>query len=610
MNYDVETGIHDVFLTMKGISELSTSSTSSQSSHVAEFSNGMMKAVPRRGNGSVSSHVSSDRHTNSSERAAVDLQEASVQEQMANSDNIGAVYSSIKCPGKANSLNVLTDLGLEDDISPSISSASETSSDYGASTQSEPGTNATSPTFSLPQDFLELHTRQGEASTTVPALDLEEKPSNSKFWQFIPFQWLDMAISDRQYYHWKEIQEKEEPESVQEDQNVDICPRLSGPGEVERPLRLEDVDLDAIFGQAATDLDDNGLPQEAIVLYDETVTEENGIDPVGTPNDYQADGPEFHHLNLLRNRVYQAYDHWSYSYPDRQMKQQKGWESPERLGDSKLRFVLDEDSITERHAPAATPTSYEVAEPTNVYEDENGYVEDNFVFPANESGLEDMPGACEADERYQAASSLRSLLASSSLTHGAMSPPNEGRYFTPRIREDSGESDDMSESSDGEVWETDENGAFVSPRKGKERLKGGMDEDNPSGTLRADEDSLGIPVISFGQLISPKVQGEVSPAFTICRHEEVDLPPMGILRFPEPETGPMVPTEDATEGENALPMPVEEPSSQEDISQAELSLPYCKYNDLSEIPLRSNPMATIGQATRKFGRWLTENMLW
>ena len=619
VRYDLETGIHDVFLTLKGIIGPSTVSTSSQSSHVAEFYNGVMKAVPRLENvaphsSSTCEETSSDKQaTSSPARYELDVpiyvpEEAgsssniisnteSTEEQIAQSDNLRAVYSPQICPEQSKPLILLTDLVLENDNSPSASCSSESSSDNGANTESKPATAATSPTFSLPQDLRELHARQEEVSTTISGLDLEEKSSNSKPWQCIPFQWLDMAVSDRQYYWWDEIQEKEEPESVQEDQNVDIFPRLSGPGEVERPLRLEDVDLDAIFGQAATELDDNGLLQEAIVLYDETVTEENGIDPVGTPNDYQADGPEFHHLNLLRNRAYQAYDHWSYSYPDRQMKQRKGWESPERLGDSKLRFILDEDSITEQHAPAATPTSYEVAEPTDVYKDENGYVEDNFVFTANESELEDMPGACEADERYQAASSLRSLLASSPLTHGAMSPPNEGRHFTPRIRENSGESDDLSDSSDGEFWETDENGAFVSPKKGKERLKGWMDEDDPSGTLRADENSLGLSKISFGQLISGEAQG--------------DLPRTGICRLPEPEFGITVLTMDGATGvENALPMPVEGSSTQENVLQAGLSLPYCKYNDVSEIPLHLNLAVTVGQAGREFARWLTQNMLW
>ena len=745
VNYDLETGIHDVFLTLKGIIGLSTLSTSSQSSHLAEFYNGVMKAVHRLEN--VAPHSSSTCEETSSDKQATSSpacyeldvpihvpEEAgssssmisnteSTEEQIAQSDNLGAVYSPRIYPEQTKPLIVLTDLVLYNDNSPSASSSSESSSDNGANTQSKPATAATSPTFSLPQDLRELHAREEEVSTTISGLDLEEKPSKSKPWQCIPFQWLDMAVSDRQYYWWDEIQEKEKPESVQVDQTVDMFPHLASPGEVERPLQLEDLDLDMIFGQAATELDGEGLPQEAIILDDETVTGNNDIDPVGTPNDYQSDGPEFHHLNLLRNRVYQASrtssalslwvtmtskrkvqikdsvslkavvsaqaakwvdpvllqegvsvpeevrepgnatayrnfltgstivqyepcgtwesethdceqerphvmdseteeilrnayiesdgfpgiqrpcfveegdDHWSYSYPDRQMKQRKGWESPERLGDSKLRFVLDEDSITERHAPVATPTSYEVAEPTDVYEDENGYVEDNFVFPANESELVDLPGACEADERYQAASSLRSLLASSPLTNGAMSPLHEGRYFTPRIREDSGESDDLSDSSDGEFWETDENGAFVSPKKGKKRLKGGMDEDSSSGTLRTDEDSLGLPKISFGQLMSGEAQG--------------NLPPTGICRLPEPELEIMALTMDgATGGDNALHMLVEGSSTQEDVLEAGLSIPYCKYNDVSEIPLRSTLAATVGQAGREAARWLAEKTLW
>ena len=865
VKYDLETGTHDVFLTMKGILGLSTLSTSSQSSHVAEFSNGVMNAVPRRGNVGVSSFVTSNCHTNSNEKAAVDLQEADpatlsvhcsdnremdedaeseatimliddsvtttrrilgsfkqqplkshelfdasvpsdvldilnrssaefpaegvneeveggephssstceeissdqqatsslarlegdalivvpeeansssnmisnaepIEEQIANSDDLGAVYLPKKCPENANSLNVLTDLVLEENISPSTSSASESSSDNGSNTQSKPATSATSPTFSLPLNLLEIHAGQGEASTTISALDLEEKTSSSERRQCIPLQWLDLAISDRQYHPWEEIQETEEPEYAQEDQTVDIFPRLSSSEEVERPLRLEDLDLDTMFGQSATDLDGEGLPREGIVPDDEDVVE-NNIAPVGTLNDYQPNGPEFHHLNLLRNPVYQAsrtpsalslwvamasrkrvqiedhvslkavvssqaakwvdpvlleegvsvpaevrepgnatayrnfltglttiqyepYGTWqsetygyelerpcvvdsdskeildeaynesygylglqqpysmkghdplSYSFPDPQMKQQKGWESPERLGSSKLRFVLDEDSITRGHAPAATSTSYEVAEPIDLHEDWNGYVEDSLVFPADGSEFEDRPGACEADERFLEASSLRSLLAFSSVAYEAISPPNEGRSFTPRIREDYEASDDSSHNLDGESWDTDENGAFVSPKKGKGMLRGEMSEDLPSSTPRADEDSLGLSVISLGQLISPKPQGDLGPAFTICHHEVVDLPPTGISRNPEPELGTIIPADGATEGEDALPMPVEESSTQEDVLLAKLSLPYCKYNDLSEIPLRPNLAAIVGQAGREAGRWLTENMLW
>ena len=865
VKYDLETGIHDVFLTMEGILGLSTLSTSTQSSHVAEFSKGVMKAVPKRGNVGVSSHVTSIRHTNSNEKAAVDLRGAdpailsihcsdnremdeyteseatimliddsitatgrilgslkqqplklhehfgasipsdildilscssaespaegvddgiedcesqssstceeispdqqatsstarlepdapigapeeadsspnmtsnteSTKEQIAKSENLGTIYSPRKCPEKANSLNVLTDLVLEDDISPSSSSASESSSDNGANTQSKPATSATSPTFSLPQDLLELHARQGEASTTISALDLEEKTSNSERWQCIPLQWLDLAISDRQYYRWEEIQETEEPEYAQEDQTVDIFPRLSSPEEDERPLRLEDLDLDTMFGQSATDLDGEGSPQEAIVPDDEAVAE-NVIAPVATLNDYQPNGPEFHHLNLLRYPVYQAsrtpsalslwvtmaskkrvqiedrvtlkavvssqaakwvdpvlleagvsvleevkqhgnatayrnsltglttiqyepygtwqsevygyeqeiprvvdsdsreildeayiesygypglqhpcfireHNHLSYSFPSPEMKQQKGWESLERLGNSKLRFVLDEDSITRWHAPTATSTSYEIAEPTDLQENEYGYVEDSMVFPVGESELEDRLGVCETDEHSQAASSLRSLLVFSSVTREVMSPPNEGRYFTPRIREDSEEPEYLSPSLDGESWETNENGAFVSPKKGKERLREEMSGDLPRGIRRADEDPQELSENSLDQLMTPEAQGDVIPAFTICHHVVVDLPPTGIFRLPEPGLGTMVLTEGATEGGNALPMPVEESSTQENVLQPELSLPYRKYNDLSEIPLRPDFAATVGQTTRELCRWFIENMLW
>ena len=659
-----------------------------------------------------------------------------IEEQTASSDTLGAVYSAKQRPEKANSLNVLTDLVLEDDISPSTSSASESLSDNGADTQSKPATSATSPTFSLPLDLLEIHAGQGEASTTISALDLEEKTSSSERRQCIPLQWLDLAISDRQYHPWEEIQETEEPEYAQEDQTVDIFPRLSSSEEVERPLRLEDLDLDTIFGQSATDLDGEGLPREGIVPDDEDVVE-NNIAPVGTLNDYQPNGPEYHHLNLLRNPVYQAsrtpsalslwvamasrkrvqiedhvslkavvssqaakwvdpvlleegvsvpaevrepgnatayrnfltglttiqyepYGTWqsetygyelerpcvmdsdskeildeaynesygylglqqpysmkghdplSYSFPDPQMKQQKDWESPERLGSSKLRFVLDEDSITRWHAPAATSMSYDVAEPNDLHEDGNGYVESSLVFPADGSGFEDGPGVIEADERSQEASSLRSLLAFSSVTTEAMSPPNEGRFFTPRIREDSEELEELSHNLDGESWETDENGAFVSPKKGKGRLRGEMSEDLLGGTPPADEDPLRLPVNSLGQLASPKAQGDVVSVFTICHYEVVDQPPTGIFQLPELELElvTIVPTDNAAEGKNALAMLVEESSTQEDVLQAELSLPYCKYNDLSDIPLRPNLAATVGQAGREAGRWLTENMLW
>lgn len=716
VKYDLETGIHDVSLTMKGILGLSTSSTSTLSSHVAEFSNGVMKAVPRRGNGGVSSHVES------------------TEEPIVNSDNLGAIYSPRTCPEQTNSLTVLTDLVLEDGNSRSTSSASETSSDNGANTGSKPATAGTSPTFSLPQDLLELYKRQGEASRTISALNIEEKLSSSKLWQCIPCQWLDMAISDRQYCRWEEIQEKEEPESVQEDQTVDVFPHLSSPEEVERRLRLEDLNLDAMFGQSATDLDSEDLPQEATVPDDEAVAE-NDIDLFSTLNHYQPDGPEFHHRNLLRYPVYQAsrtpsalslwltmtskrrvqikdhvslkavvssqatkwvdpvllqegvsvpeevrepgnatayrnfltglttiqyepcgtwqwdiYDHeqeipyvmdsdteeileeayiqshefpglqrpcsmkehepLGYSFSNPQLKLRRGWESLERLGDSNLRFVLDKDGITSWYAPAATSTSYEIAEPTDLQEDENDCVEDSSVFSGEGSELEDRAGAPEADERYQEASSLRSLLAFSSLAREAMLHPNEGRFFTPRIREDSDDFDDHSDSPDGEFWETDENGAFVSPKKGKERLRGEMCEDLLSGTAPADEYSLGLSGFSLGEKPSPEAQGDVAPAFTICHYEVVDLPPTGTFRLPEPDIGTMMPTDGATEAKNALPLPVEESSVQEDILQAEPSLPYCKYNNLSEIPFRLDFAATVGQAAREFGRWFTEDMLW
>ena len=864
VRYDLETGIHDVFLTMKGILRLSTLSTSSQSSHVAEFSNGIMKAVPRRGNSGVSSHITPGSHTNSNERAAVDLQEVdpailsvhcsgnmemdenpriegttmliddsitatggilrsfkeqplkshehfgastpsdifhtlscssaefpadgvddgvedceprssstceeissyqlstssparlepdapngahqeadssstmisntgSIEEQIANSDNLGAVHSPEKCPEKANSLNVLTDLVLEDDISFSTSSASESSSDNGTKTQSKPATSATSPTFSLPLDLLDIHAPQRKTSKTIFALDLEEKPSISE--HRISLQWLDLATSDGQYYIWEKLQEAEEPVYAQEDQTVDMFPRLSSPKELEGPLRLEDLDLDIMFGQSATDLDGEGLPQEAIVPDDEGVAE-NDIARVGTMNDYQPNGPEFHHLNLLRYPVYQAsrtpsalslwvamaskkrvqiedrvslkavvssqaakwvdpvlldegvsvpeevkqhgnatayrnsliglttiqyepcgtwqsevygpeqetpyvvdsdskeildeayyesygypglqqpysmkeHDNFGYSFPSPQMKQQKGWESLERYGNSNLRCVLDEDSITRWHAPAATSTSYEVAGPTDLQEDKNNYVEDSLVFPAVGPEFEDRHGPWEADEVSQVSSSLRSLLAFSSVAHEfAMSPPNEGRSFTPRIREDSEEVDDLSHSLDDESWETDENGAFVSPKKGKERLRGEMSEDLPSGTPRADGDLLGLSEVSSYQLTSPEAQGDIAPAFTICHYEAVDLAPTGIFWLPETELGTMIPLDRPIGGVSALPMPLEESSTQEDVLQAELSLPYCKYNDVSEIPLRRNLAATVGQAGREAGRWLTENILW
>ncbi len=865
VDYDLETGIHYVFLTMKGILGLSKLSTPSQSSHVAEFSNGVMKAVPRCEKGGVSRHRNSNRHTGSNVKAAVVLQEAdpallsvqlsgktemdedteikapimfiddsitatgrilgsskqqslkshehfsasissaivdilscssvdfpaqgvddgvedgvthssstcekilsnqqapsspahfqpnaptyvheeadlssnmmsnteSIEEQIAISDHLGVVYSHKKCPEKANSLHVQTDLALEDDISPSTTGTSQSSSDDGANTPSTPVTSATSPTCSLPLDLPKIPAPQAQASTTISALDLAEKTSISERWQCLSLQWLDLAISDRQYDIWEKLQETEELEYAHEDQTVDMFPRPSSPEEAEKPLRLEDLDLDAMFGHSATDLDDEVLPQETIVPDDKAVAEDD-IAAVGTLNEYHPDFSKIHHLNLLRYPVYQAcrtpsalslwvtmastkkvqiedrvslkavvssqaakwidpvlleadasvpeevtqnsnatayrnfltglttiqyepygmwqsetydheqeipyavdsdakedledaynashgfpglqrpyfvddYDDGSYSFPSAQKKQQKGWESHERRGNSNLRFVLDEDSITRWHAPAATSTSYEIAEPTDLQEDENDYVEDTLVFLADRSELEDRPGSCEADEGSQDASSLRSLLAFSSVTREDMSPPKQGRFFTPGVREESEEIENLSDSIDDESWETDENGAFVSPKKGKERLRGEMSGDISSGTTLANGDSLELSEISLAQLTSPEAQGEVAPTFTICHHEVVDMPSTETFRQPEPELDTAMPADGATDGKHALPIPVEESSTQEDVLRAELSLAYHRYNDLSEIPLRLNLAATVGQAGREAGRWLTENILW
>ena len=71
-----------------------------------------------------------------------------------------------------------------------------------------------------------------------------------------------------------------------------------------------------------------------------------------------------------------------------------------------------------------------------------------------------------------------------------------------------------------------------------------------------------------------------------------------------------MPADVTTEGENTLPVPVEESPTQEDVVRAELSLPYHKYNDLSEIPLRPSFAATVGQATREAGRSVMETFLW
>ena len=53
-----------------------------------------------------------------------------------------------------------------------------------------------------------------------------------------------------------------------------------GPGP--RKLQLEDLDLEAMFGQSATNLDGEGLPEEAIVPDDEAVAE----DDIGALNDH------------------------------------------------------------------------------------------------------------------------------------------------------------------------------------------------------------------------------------------------------------------------------------------------------------------------------------
>ena len=795
MKYELETGIHYVFLTVSGILGLSTLSTSSQSSHVAEFSNGVLKAVPRRGNGGGCRHTNStrytimNRHTNSNVKAADDLQAAdaailsvhfskdmemdknveneatilliddsiiatgrilgssqqqslksheqfgtslssatlgiiscfsaalatqivdeecddgeshssatcekilsnqqatfspacldadvptcvhkeadlsmnsmsnteSIGEQITILDNLGAVYSTKRCPEKAHSLHVRTDLVLEDDISPSTTSNPHSSSDNGANTPLTPATSTTSPILSLPLDLPKIHVPQEQASTTISALDLEEKTSISERWKCVHLQWLDLAISDRQYGLWEELQETEELEYALEDQTMDMFPCLSSPEEVDKPIQLEDLDLDTMFGQLATDLDDEPLPQEAIHLQDVAVVDDDVV-AVETLNDYNPEDREIHHLNLLRYPVYQAsrtpsalslwvtmastkkvqiadhvslkavvssqaakwidpvlleadasvpeevtqngnatayrnfltglttiqyepYGIWqsetydyeqdipcvvdsdakedldaaytasygfpglqrpylvdehdgsSCSFPSAQMKELKGWECLERRGNSNLRFVLDEDSITRWHAPAATSTSYEVAEPTDLQEDENDNAEIGLAIPAEGSELEDRPGPCGADDDSQDASSLRSLLAFSAVAREAMSPPNEGRFFTPGVREESEEDENLSHNIDGESWDTDENGAFVSPKKGQVRLRGEMSGDISSNTTLANGDFLDSSEISIVQLTSPEAQGEVAPAFTICYHEVVDMPPTGVFRNSEP----------------------------------------------------------------------------
>ena len=760
VEYDLETGIHYVSLILKGILGLSTQSISSQSSHVAEFSRGMIKAVPRRGKGGVSRHenpsdvTNSPRHTSPNIKAAIDLQKVDpailhvrssthresdgytgseatteiIENHIAITDSIRAVYSPKKRPEEAASLHILTDLVLKDDMSPSPSSASASPPGNSPDTPSKPSTNATSPTFSLPLDLVEDNVPE-EVSKTISALDLDEKASVFlEPWHCISLQWLDLAISHVQNYINYTVEERErteepkcapedeganmfprpsspeeaeesvrleeldigEPEYAEVDQTVEVSPRLSSPEEVEGPLQLEYLDLDATLGQGATDLDGESLPEEAIAADDEAVVEDDTA-AVGSPNDYSPNSPEVHHLNLLRNPVFQAsrtpsalslwvtmictkrahiedpvclkavlssqaarwvdpvlleedvsvpeevtqdgsasayrnsfigltaiqyepygiwqsddYDdeqeipqvvkadnrellaaayeesygfpglqrpylvndkdvhHGRWSFPCHSIKQQRGWETLERRGNSNLRSVLDEDSITRWNTPAATSTPYEAAEPTDLQEEEDHYTEDSLVFPAEDSEHEDRLSDCEAEERFRDASSLRSLLASSSLTRGVLSSPKEGRFFTPGIREEYGDLDDSSESLDGDAWETDDNGAFVSPKKGKERLGGEM----------------------------------------------VDLRPMGLFRNPTPVPGTMMPREGATEGENALPVALNEPITQEDVLRAALSQPYHKYNDLSEIPRHPDFAATVGQATRRAARWLIENLLW
>ena len=371
-----------------------------------------------------------------------------------------------------------------------------------------------------------------------------------------------------------------------------MSPRLSSPEEVERPLRLEDLDLDTTFGQGATDLDGEDLPEEAVVADDEAVSESDAT-AVGSPSDYSPNSPNYHHINLLGNAVHQAshtpsalsmwvtmacakrahiqdpvclkavlssqaarwidpvlieksasipekfmqdgsatshrnsligltkiqyepygtwlsedYDddqeipeivsvndkkilddayeeaywypglqrpylvdhrdehHHSHPFPRDSLKQQRGWESLRRLGDSNLRFVLDEYSITGWQSPTAASTPYEVSKPTELQEEEEQYAEDSLVFSAEDSECEDSFGDSEADERYQDATALHSLLGSSSPTRGGLSPSKEGRFFTPGIRQEFEEFDGWSQSDDGDAWDMDENGAFVSPKKG------------------------------------------------------------------------------------------------------------------------------------------------
>ena len=667
MEYDLETGIHYVFLTLKGILGLSKSSMSSQSSHVAEFSKGVIKAVPRRGEGGVSRHenpsgdTNSHRHASPNIKAAVDLQELGpailsvrssahiesdgytgseatteiIEEQIVISDNLGAIYSPKKRPEQADLLPILTDLVLEDGMSPSTGSASASPSIDGPNTPSKTSTNATSPTFSLPLDSVEDYEPEEKVLKTISALDLAGGASVLEPWHCISLQWLDLATSDEQNYTNYKVEEPEEmeepncapedegvnmsprlsspdeaeelvrleeldvgePECAEGDQTVKVSPRLSSPEEVGRPLRLEHLDLDAKYEQGATDLDCEDLP---IVADDEAISE-NDAAAVESPDDYSPNSPEVHHYNLLGNPVYRSsqtpsalslwvtmactkkvqiedpvclkavlssqavrwvdpvlleegvsvqeevrhdgsatayrnsligltaiqyvpYGTWqsdnyddeqemphvvesdnkaildeayeesygfpglqrpylvddkdehqrSWSFPCHPMKHERGWESLERRGDSNLRSVLDGDSITRWHAPATTPTSCKIAESTDLEEDEHDYVENRLVFTAEDSEHEDRLSDCEADERFRDALPLRSLLASSSLTRGTLSPLKEGRFFTPGIHEEYVDLDDSSESLDGDAWKTDENGVFVSPKKGRERLGGEM----------------------------------------------------------------------------------------------------------------------------------------
>ena len=698
VEYDEETGIHHVLFTLQGILGLSTSSTSGPSSHVAEFSNGVMKAVRRRGKGGVSRHENPNgrtnlhRHTRPSIKAAVDLQQVDpaissvhfsdhmeahgyreseatlmpiddsitaigrilgsskhqplqshehssasissailgnvncsspelpiqgvdnkaedakpyssspleevlleqpalsspahlgvdaaigityeadspsnttsndeyeyIVEQIASSDDLAIVYSTNACPEEAKSLHILTHLGLKDDMPPSPSSVSASPPGDRVNTPSKPSTNATSPTFSLPLDLVEDYAPVGKVSKTISALDLAQKVSVLEPWHCRYFQWLDLASSDEQDYTNYMVEEREkmkelecapedeglrmpprpsspaeaeepvqleeldlgEPEYAEGGQTVEVSPRLTGPGEVERLLHLKYLDPGAAFGQAATDLHGESVPEEANLTEDDAAV---GSDTtaVGTPNDYNPNTPQFHHYNLLGNPVYQAsqtpsalsywvttacmnrahikdpvclkavlssqaapwvdpvqleegmsvqeevgqdgsatayrnsligltkiqyepygtwlsdnYDdeqeipgilaaddrelldealqksdgcpglqrpylvddkdvhHLSWSFPNRDMKLERGWESLERRGNSNLRHVLDEYSITGWQAPEATSAPYEVTESMELQEAEDEYVEDSSVLPADESELWDSPGASE-----------------------------------------------------------------------------------------------------------------------------------------------------------------------------------------------------------------------